>query len=157
MIRYLGDCVRLLEQQQVLPCRRYDPAAHTVTRIERFGKKRMNSELVKKALEIVLEPHVLVNLISRRVRQLNSGNGGMCRPLILSTENMGDADIALREIIEGKMSFEMPEMEKLIRPSARKRRVPQGWAKHQLKHDERAPREDVDGASATNSHVLLHS
>src|SRR3954470_23573733 len=33
----------------------------------------MNAELVKKALEIVLNPNILVNLISRRVRQLNSG------------------------------------------------------------------------------------
>ena len=35
----------------------------------------MNAELIKKALEIVGNPNILVNLISRRVRQLNAGGG----------------------------------------------------------------------------------
>jgi len=89
----------------------------------------MNAELVKKALEIVVNPHVLVNMVSRRVRQLNSGNGGACRPLLLGTENLGVADIALREIIEEKMSFDMPEIIKLTRPTAHNRRKPQSWGK----------------------------
>ena len=33
----------------------------------------------------------------------------MSRPLILETANMGAADIALTEIIEEKIGFEMPE------------------------------------------------
>ena len=37
----------------------------------------MNSELTKKALERVGNPHILVNLVSRRVRQLNGGGGAM--------------------------------------------------------------------------------
>ena len=49
-------------------------------------------------------PNVLVNLISRRVRQLTSNSGGS-RPLISDTQNMGAADIALTEITEGKMSW----------------------------------------------------
>jgi DNA-directed RNA polymerase subunit omega len=89
----------------------------------------MNSELVKKALDKVLSPHVLVNLISRRVRQLNSGNGGACRPMIADIGNLGVADIALREIIEDKMGFEMPEVIQLTRPTGRNRKKPQGWAK----------------------------
>ena len=35
----------------------------------------MNATLVKQALEKVLNPNILVNLVSRRVRQLNSGGG----------------------------------------------------------------------------------
>ena len=35
----------------------------------------MDATLVKQALENVLTPNILVNLISRRVRQLNSGGG----------------------------------------------------------------------------------
>ena len=42
----------------------------------------MNAELCKKAAEKVGNPNVLVNLISRRVRQLNSGGGGLSRPLV---------------------------------------------------------------------------
>ena len=90
----------------------------------------MNSELVKKALEKVLNPNVLVNMVSRRVRQLNSGSGGACNPLIRETANLGMADIALREIIEDKMSFDMPEVLKLRRPTGAGRRKPQGWTKH---------------------------
>ena len=82
----------------------------------------MNAELVKKALEKVGNPNVLVNLISRRVRQLTSGAGKLGRPLVAETGNMGAADIALTEIIEDKMGFEMPELVELIRPVAKKRK-----------------------------------
>jgi DNA-directed RNA polymerase subunit omega len=82
----------------------------------------LNAEFTKKALEKVGNPNVLVNLVSRRVRQLNSGAGGMCRPLISDPGNLGAADIALREIIEDKIGFEMPEIVELARPTAKKRR-----------------------------------
>ena len=82
----------------------------------------MNAELAKKALEKVGNPNVLVNLISRRVRQLNSGGGKNSRPLVADTGNMGAADIALLEIVEGKMGFEMPELVELTRPVAKKRK-----------------------------------
>jgi DNA-directed RNA polymerase subunit omega len=89
----------------------------------------MNAELVKQALEKVLNPYVLVNLLSRRVRQLNAGAGTISRPLIANAGNLGVADIALREIIEDKMGFEIPEIVKLTRPAGQRRNRPQGWAK----------------------------
>ena len=89
----------------------------------------MNAALVKQALEIVLNPNVLVNMVSRRVRQLNAGGGGTSRPLLADVGHLGAADIALHEIIEGKMSFEMPELVVLTRPTARNRKKPQHWAK----------------------------
>jgi DNA-directed RNA polymerase subunit omega len=82
----------------------------------------LNAEFVKKAMEKVGNPNVLVNLISRRVRQLTSGGGKMSRPLIAETGHMGAADIALLEIIEDKMGFEMPEIVELVRPVAKKRK-----------------------------------
>ena len=82
----------------------------------------MNADLTKKALEKVGNPNVLINLVSRRVRQLNSGAGAMSRPLIADVGNMGAADIALTEIIEEKIGFEMPEHVALVRPTAKKRR-----------------------------------
>ena len=82
----------------------------------------MNAELCKKALEKVGNPNVLVNLISRRVRQLNSGAGGLSRPLVADVTTLGAADIALREIIEEKIGFEMPELVELVRPTPRKRK-----------------------------------
>ena len=82
----------------------------------------MNPELVKKALEKVGNPQTLVNLISRRVRQLNFGGGGTSRPLMSDTGTLGVADIALREIVDGKMGWEMPEVVELTRPMPRKRK-----------------------------------
>jgi len=89
----------------------------------------MNSNLVKQAVATVVNPNVLINMVSQRVRQLNSGYGGACRPLVADHANDGAADIALREIIEDKMSFEMPEILALTRPTAKNRRRPQHWTK----------------------------
>ena len=59
----------------------------------------MNTELVEKALEVVTDEPLLINLVSKRVQQLNNGRS----PLITVVERMGTADIALTEIIEGKI------------------------------------------------------
>jgi DNA-directed RNA polymerase subunit omega len=82
----------------------------------------MNAELCKRANEKVGNPNVLVNLVSRRVRQLNSGAGGLSRPLIQNVGNMGAADIALTEILEEKIGWDMPEIVALARPVAKKRK-----------------------------------
>jgi DNA-directed RNA polymerase subunit omega len=82
----------------------------------------VNAELCKQALAKVGNPNVLVNLVSRRVRQLNSGAGAMSRPLVANAEHLGAADIALREIIEEKMGWEMPEPLPLVEEPAPKRR-----------------------------------
>ena len=87
--------------------------------------KSMNNELVKQALERVENPHVLINLVSRRVRQLNAGG----RSFIGDTGNLRVADIALTEIIEDKMGFEMPEIVELVRPARQNGKRPQGWVK----------------------------
>jgi hypothetical protein len=67
----------------------------------------MNPEYLKKALEKVGNPNILINLISRRV-------------LVADAENSRAADIALREVIEDKMGWEIPEIVALIRPVAKK-------------------------------------
>jgi len=79
----------------------------------------LKAELSKKALKLVGNPNVLINLVSRRVRQLNSGGN---RPLIMETAGLSTADIALTEIIEGKMSWEsdLPTPKKKTRRRARK-------------------------------------
>jgi DNA-directed RNA polymerase subunit omega len=91
--------------------------------IESNKKESLNSELCKQALAKVGNPNVLVNLISRRVRQLNSGGGSNSRPLLADTANLGVADIALMEIIEDKMSWDMPVENVLVeeKPKRRKR------------------------------------
>lgn len=67
----------------------------------------MNSDLCNQALLKVKNPNILVNVVSRRVRQLNSGGGGLSRPLVKDTVGLGAADIALREIIEGAIDYEL--------------------------------------------------
>ncbi len=81
----------------------------------------MNSELMRTALEKLGNPNILVNLVSRRVRQLNGGGGGMGRPLVMDTGGMGAADIALVEIIEDKIHWE-PALEEIAAEASRKRR-----------------------------------
>ena len=91
----------------------------------------MNADLVKKALAIVLNPDVLINLVSQRVRLLNVGGGRMSQPLLAGVGHLGPADIALSEIIEGKMGWEMPEIIQLTRPTGKGRKRPQHWARLQ--------------------------
>jgi len=59
----------------------------------------MKTELVEKASEVVEDSTLLINMVSKRVRQLNNGRS----PLITVVERLGAADIALTEIIEGKI------------------------------------------------------
>lgn len=90
--------------------------------LPRSSRFKMNAELCKKALEKVGAPNVLINLVSRRVRQLNAGGGGLGRPLVDAPLNAGLADIALMEIIEDKMGWELPEEKAAVRPAAKKRK-----------------------------------
>ena len=81
----------------------------------------MNSELCKQALAKVGNPNVLINLVSRRVRQLNSGGGSLSRPLLNDIAGLGAADIALTEILEDKMGWESPEELQLLETAPKKR------------------------------------
>lgn len=96
--------------------------ARVTLRRSNFLKFTLNSELTKKALEKVGNPNVLINLVSRRVRQLNSGSGALSRPLLSDVGNLSLSDIALAEIIEDKIGFDMPELVELVRPTAKKKK-----------------------------------
>jgi DNA-directed RNA polymerase subunit omega len=82
----------------------------------------LNAELVRKALLKVGNPNVLVNLVSRRVRQLSSGGGGMSRPLVSETAGLHASDIAMLEITENKMTWEADEESILLEQATRKRK-----------------------------------
>lgn len=75
--------------------------------VSRFPSSTMKTELVDQASEIITDPQTLINLVSKRVRQLNSGRS----PLIPTRPTMGAADIALTEIIEGKIKVATPAAE----------------------------------------------
>jgi len=62
----------------------------------------MKAELVTAACKVVRNQQILVNMVSRRVRQLTLGH----RPLVEYAPGLGHADIALSEIANGKLVFE---------------------------------------------------
>ena len=62
----------------------------------------MKADLVKAASEAVTNQQILVNMVSRRVRQLCLGH----RPLVEHAPGLGHADIALTEIANRKLTFE---------------------------------------------------
>ncbi len=67
--------------------------------------RRMRDDYIKQALTKIQDPNVLINVVSRRVKQLKRGN----RPLVESLEKLSPEDVALREIIDEKISFESGE------------------------------------------------
>ena len=63
----------------------------------------INTVLLDKASKVVPNPNILVNLVSRRVKQLRDGSV----PLVQSLERLTLEDTALREIIEGKITYNL--------------------------------------------------
>ncbi|MCX7819466.1 MAG: DNA-directed RNA polymerase subunit omega [Kiritimatiellae bacterium] len=64
----------------------------------------MNVTYLEQAKTRVPNVQVLVNMVSRRVRQLISGQRPLVKPDNLNMEKM---DIALKEIATGKLTVEM--------------------------------------------------
>jgi len=63
----------------------------------------MRSELVNLALAKVSSPQILINVVSKRVRQLGLGY----RPMIAVTPRMTFMDVALHEVADGKLGYEV--------------------------------------------------
>ncbi|MET0263371.1 MAG: DNA-directed RNA polymerase subunit omega [Rariglobus sp.] len=61
----------------------------------------MRDDYLKSALQVIDDPMILVNVVSRRVKQLRHG----ARPLVESLEKLSAEDTALREISEGKITY----------------------------------------------------
>lgn len=64
----------------------------------------MNEELIEAAKKRVPSVPVLINMVSKRVRQLNAGFRPYVKP---EGPNEEKVDIALREIAEGKLIAEI--------------------------------------------------
>ncbi len=63
----------------------------------------INTVLLDKASKVIPNPNILVNLVSKRVKQLRDGS----TPLVQSLERLTLEDTALREIIEGKITYNL--------------------------------------------------
>ena len=64
----------------------------------------MNPEYLEAALKVIPNPPRLVNVISRRVRQLNSGQ----RPMVDVPPRTDPLNIALQEVAAGKLAVLAP-------------------------------------------------
>jgi DNA-directed RNA polymerase subunit omega len=69
----------------------------------------MRDDYLNAALKVIDDPNVLINVVSRRVKQLKRGN----RALVESLEKLSAEDTALREVIEGKISYELATADEL--------------------------------------------
>jgi len=66
-------------------------------------------DYLQSALKVIDDRNILINVVSQRVKQLRRGS----RPLVESLEKLATEDIALREIAEGKIGYELPTAEEL--------------------------------------------
>ncbi len=71
----------------------------------------MRDDYLQSARRVIEDPNVLINVVSRRVKQLKNG----ARPLVVSLEKLANEDIALREIVEGKITYALPTVEDLAK------------------------------------------
>jgi DNA-directed RNA polymerase subunit omega len=62
----------------------------------------MTTQLLQEASQVIPNPQLLINVISKRVRQLGLGH----RPMVEVGPRASLTDIALKEIIAGKLTFE---------------------------------------------------
>src|SRR3982751_3969313 len=67
--------------------------------------RHMTTQLLQEAAQVIPNQQVLINVVSKRVRQLGLGH----RPLVETTPRMSLTDIALKEIIAGKLTYEALE------------------------------------------------
>ena len=64
--------------------------------------RNMTSQLLQEAAQIIPNQQLLINVVSKRVRQLGLGH----RPMVEVGPRASLTDIALKEIIAGKLAFE---------------------------------------------------
>lgn len=67
----------------------------------------MREDYLEQSMKAVTDPNILINVVSRRVKQLKHSH----RPLVESLEKLSPEDVAMRELIEGKISYELAREE----------------------------------------------
>lgn len=64
--------------------------------------RHMTTQLLQEAAQTIPNQQLLINVVSKRVRQLGLGH----RPMVETAPRMSLTDIALKEIVAGKLAFE---------------------------------------------------
>ena len=97
----------------------------------------MRADLVEQAAQVIPDPPVLINMVSKRVKQLAMG-----RPALVERRpGLREADIALLEIIQGKTTVSEASRQFDLPPSEIESWVDEG--KRGLENALRAKPEDV--------------
>lgn len=84
--------------------------AATVTRFSGHnsnGETILRDDYLQEAQKVITDPMILINVVSRRAKQLKSGY----KPLVESLERLSAEDLALREVIDGKITYQLDEGE----------------------------------------------
>lgn len=63
----------------------------------------MREDYLKEAQKKITDPNILINVVSKRVKQLKYGG----KPTVASLEKLELEDIALLEIIRGNISYSL--------------------------------------------------
>ncbi|HEY3754986.1 MAG TPA: DNA-directed RNA polymerase subunit omega [Opitutaceae bacterium] len=69
----------------------------------------MRDDYLQNALRVIDDPNILIDVVSARVKQLKRGH----RPLVESLEKLSHENIALREIAENRITYELASREEL--------------------------------------------
>ena len=64
--------------------------------------RHMTTQLLQEAAQVIPNQQLLINVVSKRVRQLGLGH----RPMVETMPRMSLTDIALKEIVGGKLVYE---------------------------------------------------
>jgi DNA-directed RNA polymerase subunit omega len=72
----------------------------------------VRDDYLREAQKVINDPNILINVVSRRVKQLKMGQ----KPLVESLERLSPEDTALREIIDGRISYELYQPESTPTP-----------------------------------------
>jgi DNA-directed RNA polymerase subunit omega len=67
--------------------------------------RNMTPQLLQEAAQVIPNQQLLINIVSKRVRQLGLGH----RPMVETGPRSSLTDIALKEIIAGKLTYESVE------------------------------------------------
>lgn len=71
------------------------------------GENTLRDDYLQEAQKVITDPMILINVVSRRAKQLKGGY----KPLVESLERLSAEDMALREIMEGKITYQLDEQE----------------------------------------------
>ncbi len=82
----------------------------------------MRDDYLKQALLVIPDAEILINLVSKRVKQLRRGY----RPLVESLERLSLPDTALREIAERRVGYELQSDETIALAETARRQFADG-------------------------------